>query len=95
MRDCEASLALRDRARAGHLSSFLRTLRFGDGVRSESSSTWVRAVQQLLDWITVRTVADHLVLDPFVDLKELGFKIDRVERLKWGTVERAAARKPG
>lgn len=50
---------------------------------------------RLLDWITVRTVADHLVQDPFVHLKELGFKIDRVERLKWGTAERAAGRKPG
>ena len=59
-----------------------------------ASPRWpVRAVQRFLDWITVRTVADHLVRDPLVNLKELGFKIDRVERLKWGIVERVAARK--
>ncbi len=60
-----------------------------------ASPRWpVRSVQRLLDWITVRTVADHQVRNPFVHLKELGFEVDRIERLKWGIVERVAARKP-
>lgn len=60
-----------------------------------ASPRWpLRAVQRLLDWITVRTVADHLVRDPLVHLKDLRFEVDRIERLKWGIVERVAARKP-
>jgi ubiquinone/menaquinone biosynthesis C-methylase UbiE len=54
----------------------------------------VRAVQRLLDRITVRTVADHLVRDPLVYVKALGFKVEQLERLKWGIVERLAATKP-
>src|SRR5207245_9025629 len=60
-----------------------------------ASPSWpVRAVQKLLDWITVRTVADHLVRDPLVYVKALGFEVEQVERLKWGIVERVAATKP-
>jgi ubiquinone/menaquinone biosynthesis C-methylase UbiE len=54
----------------------------------------VRAVQRLLDWITVRTVGDHLVREPQVALNAVGFEVEQVERLKWGIVERVAARKP-
>ena len=54
----------------------------------------VRAIQRLLDWITIRTEGDHLVRDPLVHLQEEGFEIERVERLKWGIVERVAARRP-
>jgi hypothetical protein len=53
----------------------------------------VRAVQTLLDWITVRTVGDHLVREPLVALNAVGFEVEQVERLKWGIVERVAARK--
>lgn len=53
----------------------------------------VRAVQSLLDWITVRTVGGHLVRDPLVHVHAQGFQLERVERLKWGIVERVAARK--
>jgi len=59
-----------------------------------SPTPLVRAVQWLLDWITVRTVADHLVREPLVSVKALGFKVELVERLKWGIVERVAATKP-
>jgi len=59
-----------------------------------SPTPLVRAVQRLLDWITVRTVADHLVREPLVNVKALGFKVEQVERLKWGIVERVAATKP-
>jgi ubiquinone/menaquinone biosynthesis C-methylase UbiE len=53
----------------------------------------VRAVQMLLDWITVRTVGDHLVREPLIALNGVGLEVEQVERLKWGIVERVAARK--
>jgi len=60
-----------------------------------ASPRWpVRTVQQLLDWITVRTVGDHLVREPLVYVQAQGFEVERMDRLKWGLVERVAARKP-
>ena len=60
-----------------------------------ASPRWpVRTVQELLDWITVRTVGDHLVRDPLEHVQEQGFQLEKVQRLKWGIVERVAARKP-
>ncbi len=75
-----------------------RVLRAGGGLRLmehvASPMPVVRAVQRLLDWITVRTVGDHLVREPLVALDAMGFEVEHVERLKWGVVERVAARKP-
>jgi ubiquinone/menaquinone biosynthesis C-methylase UbiE len=60
-----------------------------------ASPRWlVRTVQRLLDWITGRTVGDHLVRDPLVHVQAQGFEVERMDRLKWGIVERVAARKP-
>lgn len=59
-----------------------------------SPVTPVRAVQRLLDPLAVRFEADHLLREPVVYLREAGFEIDRVERSKWGIVERIAAGKP-
>ncbi len=53
----------------------------------------VRAVQSLLNGIAVRTEGDHLVREPLAALKAFGFEVGQVERLKWGIVERVAARK--
>ena len=53
----------------------------------------VRVFQKALDWIAVRTEGDHLVREPLVHLKAEGFLIEGIERLKWGIVERIAARK--
>jgi ubiquinone/menaquinone biosynthesis C-methylase UbiE len=58
-----------------------------------SPSLPVRAVQRLLDPLTVRFMADHLVRDPLDHLANEGFEVERVERSKWGIVERVAARK--
>jgi ubiquinone/menaquinone biosynthesis C-methylase UbiE len=52
-----------------------------------------RAVQRLLDPLTVRFEGDHLLREPLDHLKTEAFEIERFERLKWGIVERAAARK--
>ncbi len=61
-------------------------------VRSPSGA--VRAGQRLLNPLTVRFEADHLLREPLDYLREAGFEIEELERLKWGIVERAAARKP-
>jgi ubiquinone/menaquinone biosynthesis C-methylase UbiE len=59
-----------------------------------SPSRPVRAVQRLLDPLTVRFEGDHLLREPRDHLNAQEFEIERFERLKWGIVERAAARKP-
>ncbi|MGH2985641.1 MAG: class I SAM-dependent methyltransferase [Solirubrobacterales bacterium] len=59
-----------------------------------SPSLPVRTVQRLLDRPAVRFAADHLVREPLDHLEPEGFKVERVERSKWGIVERIAARKP-
>jgi SAM-dependent methyltransferase len=59
-----------------------------------SPVTAVRVGQRLLEPLASRLEADHLLREPLVYLREAGFEIDRVERSKWGIVERIAARKP-
>lgn len=54
----------------------------------------VRAVQRLLDPLFVRFEADHLLREPLEHVRAEGFAIERLERSKWGIVERLAARKP-
>jgi ubiquinone/menaquinone biosynthesis C-methylase UbiE len=60
-----------------------------------SPSPTVRAVQRVLDPLSVRFGADHLVRDPLDYLAGIGFEIQSVRRLKRGIVERVVARKPG
>jgi ubiquinone/menaquinone biosynthesis C-methylase UbiE len=59
-----------------------------------SPSLPIRAVQRLLDPLSVRLGADHLTREPLDYLADVGFEIEHVERLKRGIVERALARKP-
>lgn len=54
----------------------------------------VRAVQRLLDPISVRFEADHLTREPLEQLAEAEFDIEALERSKRGIVERVIARKP-
>ena len=54
----------------------------------------VRAGQRLLEPLTLRFEADHLLRDPVDHLAEVGFEIEKLERSKWGIVERVTARKP-
>ena len=63
-----------------------------DHVRSPSLP--VRAIQRLLDPLSVRFQADHLLRDPLDYLSAEGFDVERMERSKWGIVERVRARKP-
>jgi ubiquinone/menaquinone biosynthesis C-methylase UbiE len=55
----------------------------------------VRAGQRLLDPLAVRFEADHLLREPLDHLEAAGFAVERLERSKWGIVERVVARKPG
>lgn len=55
----------------------------------------VRAVQRLIDPLSVRFGADHVVREPLDYLAAEGFEIEAVQRLKWGIVERVTARTTG
>lgn len=54
----------------------------------------VRALQRLLEPLSVRFAADHLTREPLDYLRAEGFQIERFERSKWGIVERISASKP-
>jgi ubiquinone/menaquinone biosynthesis C-methylase UbiE/predicted ester cyclase len=54
----------------------------------------IRAIQRLVEPLTIRFEADHLTRDPLDYLTEEGFAVEQVERLRLGWVERAIARKP-
>jgi ubiquinone/menaquinone biosynthesis C-methylase UbiE len=54
----------------------------------------VRGGQRLLEPLTLRFEADHLLREPLDYLPEIGFEIDEVQRSKWGIVERLRAHKP-
>jgi ubiquinone/menaquinone biosynthesis C-methylase UbiE len=53
----------------------------------------VRAAQRLLEPLFLRFAHDYLTRDPVDHLEQAGFEIERVDRLKWGIVERAIARR--
>jgi ubiquinone/menaquinone biosynthesis C-methylase UbiE len=54
----------------------------------------VRAGQKLLEPLSVRFEADHLLREPLDYLPSIGFEIDEVERSKLGIVERLRAHRP-
>jgi ubiquinone/menaquinone biosynthesis C-methylase UbiE len=58
-----------------------------------SPSLPVRAVQRMLDPLTVRFEGDHLVREPLEHVRAEGLEIDEFRRSKWGIVERLAAHK--
>jgi ubiquinone/menaquinone biosynthesis C-methylase UbiE len=51
----------------------------------------VRAVEKLLEPITVRFEGDHLTREPLHHLNAEGFKVEQLHRSKWGIVERVLA----
>jgi ubiquinone/menaquinone biosynthesis C-methylase UbiE len=59
-----------------------------------SPKRWVWAGQWLLNHLTVRLEGDHLLREPLLHLRGVGFQVEELERLKLGIVERVAAHKP-
>ena len=55
----------------------------------------VRTMERLIEPLMVRFEADHLTRDPLDHLEPVGFRIEQLERSKWGIVERVSAVKPG
>jgi ubiquinone/menaquinone biosynthesis C-methylase UbiE len=58
-----------------------------------SPALLVRAVQRLLDPLSVRFQADHLTREPLEHVRVAGLQVDETERWAWGVMERASARK--
>jgi ubiquinone/menaquinone biosynthesis C-methylase UbiE len=60
-----------------------------------AGATWpVRAIQKLLETVTVPLGGEHFLRHPSALVREEGFEIERRERFTLGIVERLAARKP-
>jgi ubiquinone/menaquinone biosynthesis C-methylase UbiE len=59
-----------------------------------SPSLPVRTIERALEPLSVRFMADHLTREPLDYLEPQGFEVERLERSKWGIVERVLARKP-
>jgi ubiquinone/menaquinone biosynthesis C-methylase UbiE len=55
---------------------------------------WVRAIQWLLERVTIPLGEEHLRRRPLLQVQAEGFEIQQRERAKLGIVERLAARKP-
>ena len=59
-----------------------------------SPNRFVRGVQRVLDPLSVRFDADHLVREPLDSVLALGFVVRELERWAWGIMERLHAVKP-
>jgi ubiquinone/menaquinone biosynthesis C-methylase UbiE len=60
-----------------------------------AGSAWpTRAVQRLLELVTIPLGGEHFLRRPLQHVHALGFEVERQERFKLGVVERLAARKP-
>jgi ubiquinone/menaquinone biosynthesis C-methylase UbiE len=59
-----------------------------------SPSLPVRMIERALEPLSVRFQADHLTREPLDYLEAEGFDVERLERSKWGIVERVLARRP-
>ncbi len=57
------------------------------------SPAWVRAIQWLLERVTIPMGGEHFRRRPLLQLRAAGFEIDESQRSKLGIVERVGARK--
>jgi ubiquinone/menaquinone biosynthesis C-methylase UbiE len=60
-----------------------------------STSAVVRAGQRLIEPLSIRVQADHLLREPIDHLRVEGMQVDEVRRWAMGIMERAFAHKPG
>ena len=81
------------------LAETMRVLRQGGRLlllEHVASDQWpVRAIQRLLNPLSVRFAADHLLREPGRAAEAAGFQIEHVERAKWGIIERMSAQAQG
>lgn len=94
---CTFSLcAIPDEPRA--VGEMVRVLRPGGRLlladHVTSTSRPVRALQGLVERITVPTGGEHFVHRPLDEVRSAGLDVEAAERFKLGIVERLAARKP-
>jgi ubiquinone/menaquinone biosynthesis C-methylase UbiE len=85
-----------DRTAVGEMWRVLRPgglLLLADHVVSTSSPA--RALQRLLEVVTIPIGGENFRRRPIIHVQERGFTIEAQERFKLGIVERVAARKPG
>jgi hypothetical protein len=54
----------------------------------------LRVLQWLYERITIPLAGEHFRRRPLTQVRELGFRVEEVERFRFGIVERLAARKP-
>jgi ubiquinone/menaquinone biosynthesis C-methylase UbiE len=59
-----------------------------------STARWARAVQRLLELVTIPLGGEHFLRRPAEHVRAQGFQMERQERFKLGIVERLVARKP-
>jgi len=57
------------------------------------SPAWVRAIQWLLERVTIPMGGEHFRRRPLLQLQAAGFEVEQSHRTKLGIVERVAARK--
>ena len=58
------------------------------------SPGWVRALQWLIERVTIPLGGEHLRRRPLLQVRAAGFEVEHSHRSKLGIVERVAARKP-
>jgi SAM-dependent methyltransferase len=80
------------------VAEMIRVLRAGGRLllldHVEGSNRPVRAIQRLLELVTVATGGEHLLRRPLHHVHAAGLVIERHGRFKLGVVERLTARKP-
>ena len=94
---CTLSLcAIPDERRA--IAEMRRVLRPGGRLllldHVAAAPRWVRAIQWLLERVTIPLGEEHMLRRPLLQVQAEGFQIERRERAKLGIVERLTARKP-
>jgi ubiquinone/menaquinone biosynthesis C-methylase UbiE len=84
-----------DRAAIGEMWRVLRPggdLLLLDHIASSWWPLW--AMQRVVEWFTIRSANEHYTRRPLPLVVAAGFDVQQTERLKLGTIERLAARKP-
>jgi ubiquinone/menaquinone biosynthesis C-methylase UbiE len=80
------------------ISEMARVLRPGGRLllvdHVEAGSVVLRVAQWLYERITIPLAGEHFRRRPLTHVRDLGFRIEQVERFRFGIVERLVARKP-